>query len=284
MPGRRARRVMAAPRVLTKCLAAKQQRNAVDASHGTVRHIRGSARTEADHDGQEGRQGAGGTPRLPGRPAWREPGRGATCRAGRGAVPVVSGETDSARRGGCRMAGGPDVERHAAAAACDGKGIRVNRAIPHYGAGSGYPGGYPGRPAKLNTTAPGRSRGRGARLLPPEANRAESTAAHVRHGSIWRIANNVRVDPRGRRPWRRNPNSRAPSGEDDAPTALRPAPAPEAGRRRLARHAPGLPHQSARPCVRPRRGPRAGRRSRDTRFRRDRSRSRNRRRTPRATD
>ena len=24
-------------------------------------------------------------------PAWREPGRGATCRAGRGAVPVVSG-------------------------------------------------------------------------------------------------------------------------------------------------------------------------------------------------
>ena len=64
--------------------------------------------------------------RLPGRPAWREPGRGATCRAGRGAIPVVSGETDDARRGGCRMAGGPDVARHAAAAACDGKGIRVD--------------------------------------------------------------------------------------------------------------------------------------------------------------
>ena len=61
------RRVMAAPRVLTKCLAAKQQRNAVDASHGTVSHIRGSARMEADHDGQGGRQGAGGTPRLPGK-------------------------------------------------------------------------------------------------------------------------------------------------------------------------------------------------------------------------
>ena len=83
---------------------------------------RGGRRTT---DGQEGRQGAE-RPCLPGRPAWREPGRGATCRAGRGAVPVVSGETDSARRGGCRMAGGPDVARHAAAVACDGKGIRVN--------------------------------------------------------------------------------------------------------------------------------------------------------------
>ena len=110
---------------LRQCLAATQQHRRSTHRKGTVRRIRGSARRGAYHDGQGGRRG---TERacLPGRPAWREPGRGATCRAGRGAVPVVSGETDSARRGGCRMAGGPDVARHAAAAACDGKGIRVN--------------------------------------------------------------------------------------------------------------------------------------------------------------
>ena len=276
---------MAAPRVLTKCLAAKQQRNAVDASHGTVRHIRGSARTEADHDGQEGRQGAGGTPRLPGLTgvagtrSWRD----VSCGTGSGPCRVRKDGQRAARRvpngwrarcrktrRGCRMRRQGNTRQSGnTAPRC---GVRL-------------PWRVPGSPSKTKHHRPRPPyRGRGARLLPPEANRAESTAAHVRHGSIWRIANNVRVDPRGRRPWRRNPNSRAPSGEDDAPTALRPAPAPEAGRRPLARHAPGLPHQSARPCVRPRRGPRAGRRSRDTRFRRDRSRSRNRRRTPRATD
>ena len=40
------------------------------------------------------------------------------------------------------MAGGPDVERHAAAAACDGKGIRVNGQYRTEGAGSGHPDGY----------------------------------------------------------------------------------------------------------------------------------------------
>ena len=91
---------MAAPRVLTKCLAAKQQRNAVDASHGTVRHIRGSARTEADHDGQEGRQGAGGTPRLPGLTgvagtrSWRD----VSCGTGSGPCRVRRDGQRAARR------------------------------------------------------------------------------------------------------------------------------------------------------------------------------------------
>ena len=56
----------------------------------------------------------------------REPGRGRDASRGTGSGPCRVRETDDARRGGCRKAGGPDVERHVAAAACDGKGIRVN--------------------------------------------------------------------------------------------------------------------------------------------------------------
>ena len=52
--------------------------------------------------------------------SWRD----VSC--GTGSGPCRVRETDSARCGGCRMAGGPDVARHAAAAACDGKGIRVD--------------------------------------------------------------------------------------------------------------------------------------------------------------
>ena len=53
-----------------------------------------------------------------GQRAWRRqrPSRGATYRAGRGEVPVVPDESGDARRRWRRMAGGPDVERHAAAA------------------------------------------------------------------------------------------------------------------------------------------------------------------------
>ena len=211
------------------------------APYATFAVARGRRRT----DGQEGRQGAGGTPRLPGLTgvagtrSWRD----VSC--GTGSGPCRVRETDSARRGGCRMAGGPDVARHAAAAACDGKGIRVDGQYRTTVRGPATLTGT-GSPIKTQHHRPRPlSRPRGA-TSPSRSEPAERTAAHVRHGSIWRIANNVRVDPRGRRPWRRNPNSRAPSGEDDAPTALRPA--PEAGRRRLARHAPGLPHQSARPC------------------------------------
>ena len=40
--------------------------------------------------------------------------------------PVVPEEQATQRYGGCRKAGAPDVGRHAAATACDGKGIRVD--------------------------------------------------------------------------------------------------------------------------------------------------------------
>ena len=62
---------------------------------------------------------------LPGKPAWRRMDRGATHRAGRG-NPVVPETGQRARRRVPNKAGGPDVGRHAAAAAGDGKGIRVD--------------------------------------------------------------------------------------------------------------------------------------------------------------
>ena len=68
-----------------------------------------------------------------GQGAWRRqrPSRGATYRAGRGEIPVVPEESGDARRRWRRMAGGPDVERHAAAAACDGEGTRVRGHAAH---------------------------------------------------------------------------------------------------------------------------------------------------------
>ena len=135
----------------------------------------------------------------------------------------MSGETDDARRGGCRMAGGPDVERHAAAAACDGKGIRVNGAIPHHGAGSGHPDGY--RVAQQNSPPP----------LP---------AAVAAAGRAFSLPmRTVRTAPR--------------RTFDLAPVRVEPgpAPAPEAGRRRrLERHAPGPPPPIRKTVFGPERG------------------------------
>ena len=156
---------------------------AVDASHGTVRHIRGSARMEADHDGQGGRRGAGGTPRLPGRPAWREPGRGATCRAGRGAVPVVSGRRTARGAAGAEWLAGQmsrDTPRlpHATAREYASTGqYRTTVRGPDTLTGTGSPSKtqhHRSRPL---------SRPRSA-TSPSRSEPAERTAAHVRHGSI----------------------------------------------------------------------------------------------------
>ena len=106
--------------MLTQCLAAKLQLGRSTHRKGTVRHIRGSARTEAYHNGQEGRRGAerpclpGYTPGVAAIRSWRD----VSC--GTGSGPCRVRETDNARYGGCRKAGGPDIGRHAAAAACDG--------------------------------------------------------------------------------------------------------------------------------------------------------------------
>ena len=62
----------------------------------------------------------------------------------------VSGQR---KRPACRMAGGTGVERHAAAAACDGKGNTRRRAMPQFVAGSGLPVGRAGSPRKTKPDA-----------------------------------------------------------------------------------------------------------------------------------
>ena len=180
LPGRRARRVMAAPRVLTKCLAAKQQRNAVDASHGTVRHIRGSARTEADHDGQEGRRGAGGTPRLPGLTgvagtrSWRD----VSCGTGSGPCRVRRDGQRAARRVPNGWRARCRETRRGRRMRRQGNTRQSGNTAPRCGVR--LPWRVPGSPSKTKHHRPRPlTRPRGA-LLPPEADRADRTAAHVR--------------------------------------------------------------------------------------------------------
>ena len=73
------------------------------------------------------------------------------------------------------MAGGPDVERHAAAAACDGEGTRVRGYIALYRAGSGCLGiKATDRPSQLSTfpvPSPAAWRGRGTAIHPGQPSR-----------------------------------------------------------------------------------------------------------------
>ena len=151
MPGRRARRVMA-PDGAKQCLAATAQHRRSTHRKGTVRHVRGSARTGACHR----------RPREPRAretaPAGKHPGVAAHQ------VVVRSVVRDRAARS-VPKAGGPDVGRHAAAAACDGEGIRVDGQYRTC-AGSGCLGSKAtGRPLELSSfrTCPRpQSRPRGA--------------------------------------------------------------------------------------------------------------------------
>ena len=84
------------------------------------------------------------------------------------------------------MAGGPDVARHAAAAACDGKGIRVDGQYRTTVRGPATLTGT-GSPIKtqhIHDPLPAAVAAAGRGLSNPEADRADRTAAHVRHGSI----------------------------------------------------------------------------------------------------
>ena len=143
-PGRRARRVKQRLE-LRQCRAATQQRRRSTthrkAPYATFAVARGRRRTT---DGQEGRQGAGGTPRLPGKElgvagtrSWRDVSCGTRsdpCRVredGQRAIRrVPKGWRARCRetRRGCRMRWQGNTRR---------------RAIPHHhGAGSGHPDGY----------------------------------------------------------------------------------------------------------------------------------------------
>ena len=108
-----------------KCLAAGRSIGGRRIARARARHIRGSARTEACHERPEGRHGAG---TRVGRAStgMAEYGRGARCRAGRGGNPCRAWRratrgtaVPNGWRAGCRKG-------HAAAAACDGKGTRVD--------------------------------------------------------------------------------------------------------------------------------------------------------------
>ena len=108
-----------------KCLAAGRSVGGRRIARARARHIRGSARTEACHERPEGRHGAG---TRVGRASagMAEYGRGARCRAGRGGNPCRAWRratrgtaVPNGWRAGCRKG-------HAAAAACDGKGTRVD--------------------------------------------------------------------------------------------------------------------------------------------------------------
>ena len=170
LPGRRARRVKAV-RELRQCLAATQQHRRSTthrkAPYAEFAVARGRRRTT---DGQEGRQGAGGTPRLPG----KEPGvagtrswRDVSCGTGSGPCRVRGDGRRAARRvtkgwrARCRETRrGRRMRR---------QGNTRRRAMPHHGAGSGYPDGY--RVAHWNSThsrsAPGRrvaAAGRGSSI------------------------------------------------------------------------------------------------------------------------
>ena len=176
-----------APSVLTECLAAElQHRRSTTHRKGTVRRIRGSARREAYHDGQGGRQGAGGTPRLPGKgSAWREAGRGATCRAGRGAVPVVFWKRTTRGAAGAERLAGQMLRETRRGRRMRRQGNTRRRAMPHHGAGSGHLTGT-GSPIRTRHTPDplpaAVSRPRGA--APPSRSSSECTAAAVRPGSI----------------------------------------------------------------------------------------------------
>ncbi len=170
---------MAAPRVLTKCLAAKQQRNAVDASHGTVRHIRGSARTEAY--------------RRPGRPPrrGRDPAPAGLNRRGGNQVVARRVVRDGERSLSC-----PERRTARGAAGAEwlaGQMSRDTPRLPHatareYASIGQYRTTVRGPATLAGTGSPSKTkhhrsrpltRPRGA-LLPPEADRADRTAAHVR--------------------------------------------------------------------------------------------------------
>ena len=115
--------------VTTQCLAATAAAQAVDASQGTARHIRGSARMGAmpprPGDCREGAESVASPESRSG--VWREPGHGARLRAdGERSLSLPSKQGAACGVSGAEKAGGSDVERHAAAAAGDGKGRRVD--------------------------------------------------------------------------------------------------------------------------------------------------------------
>ncbi len=79
-------------------------------------------------------------------------GRGARSRARRRSDPKSCPGSGQRKRPACRMAGGTGVERHAAAAACDGKGTRVEGPCRNSLRGPDCLQAEPDRPAKLIRT------------------------------------------------------------------------------------------------------------------------------------
>ena len=142
---------MAAPRVLSQCLAAKLQHRRSTHRKGTVRQLRGSAR--------------GGSVPLTARRA-AEARRERACRADRrGGNQVVArrvvrdGERSlscpgDGRRAARRMPKGWRARCRETRRGCRMRrqGNTRRRAIPHHGAGSGYPDGY--RVAHYNSPPP----------------------------------------------------------------------------------------------------------------------------------
>ncbi len=130
--------------VTTQCLAATAAAQAVDASQGTARHIRGSARMGAMPPRLGDCRGSAESIALPESLSgvWREPRSRREASRGRGAVPVVAPEArGSVRSLGCRKGWRARCRETRRGCRRRRQGKTRRRTVPHFGAGSACPGG-----------------------------------------------------------------------------------------------------------------------------------------------